>query len=69
METHVAPGRTGTGSWFSYEKLYPIAIAYCAVMIAIWIPIEISNTLTIYSRGRMFCLTILYNCEYKLLVF
>ena len=55
METHVAPGRPGTGSWFSYERLYPIAIAYCAVMIAIWIPIEISNTLTIHGQGRMFC--------------
>ena len=55
METHVAPGRTGTGSWFSYERLYPIAIAYCTVMIAIWIPIEISNTLTIHGQGRMFC--------------
>jgi len=50
METHIASGRPGNGSWFSYEKLYPIAIAYCAIMMAIWIPIEITNSLTIHAQ-------------------
>jgi len=43
-----APVSTG-GSWLSYEKLSPIAIAYCTVMLAVWIPIAISNSHTIHS--------------------
>lgn len=40
---------TTSGSWLSYEKLYPIAIAYCTIMMAIWIPVTISNSYTIHS--------------------
>jgi hypothetical protein len=46
-----APGRTG-GSWLSYEKLFPIAIAYCTIMMAVWIPITISNSYTIHNAGN-----------------
>jgi len=35
--------------WISYEKLYPLAIAFCTIMMAIWIPITIANTYIIHD--------------------
>ena len=54
MDTAGVSGPVGSGSWLSYEKLCPIAIAYCTIMMAVWIPIEISNSYTIHGSGMMF---------------
>ena len=56
MDTAGVSGPVGSGSWLSYEKLCPIAIAYCTIMMAVWIPIEISNSYTIHGSGMMFSL-------------
>ena len=37
--------------WISYEKLYPLAIAFCTIMMAIWIPITIANSYIIHDAG------------------
>jgi len=49
MDSAVVPRQSGNGSWLSYEKISPIAIAYCMIMLAVWIPIEISNSYTIHG--------------------
>jgi len=36
-------------SWLSYEKIYPIAIAFCTIMMAIWTPITIANSYIIHN--------------------
>ena len=39
--------------YFSYEKIRPIAMAFCSVMLLIWIPITIANSYTIHNSGMM----------------
>ena len=39
--------------YFSYEKIRPIAMAFCSVMLLIWIPITIANSYTIHNSGTM----------------
>lgn len=57
MDTAGVSGPVGSGSWLSYEKLCPIAIAYCTIMMAVWIPIEISNSYTIHGSATNVILT------------
>jgi len=57
METDTASGRGSSGSCLSYEKIYPIAIAYCTIMMAVWIPVEISNSYTIHGPATNVILT------------
>ena len=39
--------------YFSYEKIRPIAMAFCSVMLLIWIPITIANSYTIHNSGKI----------------
>lgn len=57
METDTASGRGSSGSCLSYEKIYPIAIAYCTIMMAVWIPVEISNSYTIHGSATNVIMT------------
>ena len=45
-------GQVG-GGYLSYEKIRPIAMAFCSVMLVIWIPITIANSYTIHNSGKM----------------
>ena len=39
--------------YFSYEKIRPVAMGFCSVMLLIWIPITISNSYTIHNSGTI----------------